>query len=296
MLASRLDSLAMPLPPDLRMRHATHDDVPTIVGLRDAVGWRGHGWALRAVLDAPAARFVVVVDRADEIAGVGSGIAYGALGVVGNMIVTEPHRRHGVGSAILQAVMAYLLDGRGCTRLELYATSDGRPLYARHGFERIEPGARAYLPRLPASGNGITVAAGSPSDADAVAAFDAPRFGGDRSSLLAMMAADPERPLLVARRDGVAIAGYAWLRPDEGRLGPFIADDPAVASSLVAAAAQRDMAEPLSVNVPTSNRAATAWLASLGVELDPWDGRMALGPPVPRRESTIYGSVVGALG
>ena len=37
-------------------------------------------------------------------------------------------------------------------------------------------------------------------------------------------------------------------------------------------------------------------LESLGVELDPWDGRMALGRPIPRRESTIYGSVVGALG
>jgi Acetyltransferase (GNAT) domain len=110
-----------------------------------------------------------------------------------------------------------------------------------------------------------------------------------------MMANDPSRPLFVAVRHG-AVAGYAWLRPEEGRLGPFVADDPDVAASLAAAAAEVDLEEPLTANVPTSNRTATAWLASLGVELDPWDGRMALGPRVARRESTIYGSVVGALG
>jgi GNAT superfamily N-acetyltransferase len=284
----------MPLPPDLRMRDATDDDVPTIVALRDEVGWRGHAWALRAVLDAPGARFVVVVDPDGAIAGVGSGIAYGALGVVGNMIVTEPHRRRGVGSAVLRTVMDHLRD-RGCSRLELYATSSGRPLYARHGFEPIEPGSRAYLPSLEASPDGTTVDRGGPGDAGAVAAYDAPRFGGDRSSLLALMAADPDRPLYVARRDG-EIAGYAWLRPEEGRIGPFVADDPQAATSLVAAAARHELGEPLSVNVPTSNRTATAWLESIGVDLDPWDGRMAVGPPVPRRESTIYGSVVGALG
>ncbi|HEX5039169.1 MAG TPA: GNAT family N-acetyltransferase [Candidatus Limnocylindria bacterium] len=285
----------MPLPSDLRMRDGTREDVPAIVALRDAVGWRGHEWALRAVVDAPAARLVVVVGTDDAIAGVGSGIAYGALGVVGNMIVTEPHRRRGVGSAILETVLDYLRDERGCRRLELFATSDGRPLYARHGFEPIEPGARAYLPRVEASLDGATVGEVAAADVGAIAAYDAPRFGGDRSSLLSMMAADAGRPLLVARRDG-DVAGYAWLRPEEGRMGPFLADDPDAAAELVAAAWDHAAGEPLSVNVPTSNRTATAWLESIGVELDPWDGRMARGPQVPRRESTIYGSVVGALG
>ena len=37
-------------------------------------------------------------------------------------------------------------------------------------------------------------------------------------------------------------------------------------------------------------------VAGLGVELEPWDGRMARGPAVERREETIYGNLVGALG
>jgi len=38
------------------------------------------------------------------------------------------------------------------------------------------------------------------------------------------------------------------------------------------------------------------WLRGLGVEPDPWDGRMARGAPIPRREESIYGSTAGALG
>jgi GNAT acetyltransferase-like protein len=129
-----------------------------------------------------------------------------------------------------------------------------------------------------------------------VAAYDAPRFGADRRRLLATMAADVERPLLVARAAG-EIVGYAWLRREDGRLGPFVADTPAAAASIVSAAYGSMPADAeLSINLPTSNRTGLAWLTSIGAEIDPWDGRMARGEPIPRREETIYGNVVGALG
>jgi hypothetical protein len=110
------------------------------------------------------------------------------------------------------------------------------------------------------------------------------------------MASDPERPMLVARRDG-AIAGFAWLRADGARLGPFVADGPAAAAALAAFAFERlPDASVLTFNLPMSNADGRAWLDDLGVAPDPWDGRMALGPELARRESAIYGNVVGALG
>jgi hypothetical protein len=30
--------------------------------------------------------------------------------------------------------------------------------------------------------------------------------------------------------------------------------------------------------------------------VEPWDGRMARGPMIPRRDDTIYANLVGALG
>lgn len=285
----------MPLPDDLHLRVAGEPDLPDMAALRESVGWTAQDWALRAVLDGPGAR-CVVVDAPDGIAGVGSGISYGALGFVGNMIVTEDWRRRGIGAAILEAILEFLVDERGCRRLELFATPSGRPLYARYGFELTDPSVMVSLPRSTALDVDPAVEITDAVDLGELADYDVSRFGGDRRRLLTMMADDPHRPLLVARRAG-AVVGFAWLRIDGPRLGPFIADAPAVAATLLAEAFRRiPEAEELSLNLPTANEPGTRWLRGLGIVLDPWDGRMARGPQIPRRDETIYANLVGALG
>ena len=285
----------MPLPDDLAMRPASEADLPPIAALRESVGWTAHEWALRAVIDQPDASCVVVVDREGSLAAVGSGISYGALGFVGNMVVAEKHRRRGVGAAVLEAILDFLGE-RGCTRLELFATPAGRPLYARHGFALTAPSAVVRLPRTTPLARDGALTIEEIQDVAEIAAYDAPRFGGDRARLLAMMARDPQRPLLAARSDG-AIAGYLWLRSDGPRIGPFIAEDTAVAAALLAQAFARvPDADELSLNLPMANQPGTGWMRELGVPLEPWDGRMARGEPISRREETIYANLVGALG
>jgi GNAT superfamily N-acetyltransferase len=287
----------MPFPDGLHLRTAGTDDLPRVAELRERVGWAVHEWALRAVLDPPHARCLVAVDGANHVIGVGSGISYGALGVVGNMIVDPSHRRRGIGAAILEGVVDFL-DERGCTRLELSATDEGRPLYEKHGFTLAGPGVSAVVPRQAGTDD-----AGAAELTDAgvaslgeLAAYDAPRFGGDRSPLIATMLADTARPLVVARREG-AVAGWAWVRPDADRVGPLVADTPDVAAALVGDALRRLPTAPsVRLNFPAANRAGAARLRRLGAELEPWSGRMARGAQVPRREDTIYGNAVGALG
>ena len=285
----------MRLPDDLRLRSADTSDLSRIVELREAVGWGVQNWALRAVLEPPRAR-CMVVENGDGIIGVGSGISYGALGVVGNMIVGEGHRRRGIGSAILEAVIDFLTE-RGSSRLELYATPSGRPLYARHGFEQIGPSTMVRVQRgiVPASA-AVELSVAGPAGLSELVAYDAPRFGGDRSTILRPMLADPQRPLVAGRRDG-EIVGYGWIRPDGERVGPLVADTPDVAMAIVGAAFDRmPSADSLALNLPPENHDGVAQLAELGAELEAWDGRMGRGPQVPRREDTIYGLVVGALG
>jgi GNAT superfamily N-acetyltransferase len=287
----------MPLPDDLSMRTATLGDLPAIADLRLEVGMTPHDWALRLAIEPPNARCLVVEDRAGRLVAVGSGVAYTPLGFVGNMMVAEDRRREGIGSEVLAAV-AEFLRARGCTRLELFATSQGRPLYARHGFTPIEPGSRAHLPRELAreTTDDVVVTAAHELELGSLIDYDTPRFGGDRTSLLAAMLSDPDRPTFIARR-GEAVVGYGWLRVDEERLGPWVADGPGVAAGILAAAFQRvpDHAE-LTANIPISNAVAVGWLRGHGIEPDPWDGRMALGDPIPRREESIFGSTAGALG
>ena len=287
----------MTLQTDLTLRDATTDDVPAIAAMRAEIGWAVHEWALRAVIGQPHARCVVVTDVDGDLAGVGSGIAYGPLGFVGNMVVAEAHRRRGVGTAILDDVAGWL-ESAGCTRLELNATDDGQHLYARHGFASRGWSAVTRVPRSTTLSGDPTVRTrpATPDDLDAVVAYDAPRFGGDRRPVLALLLADPACRAALAERDG-AIVGLAVLQLDETRLGPLVADDPTIAAVLLGwAFASAPATDEMRLNLPPGNGVGAAWLRELGVATDPWDGRMARGPDVPRRDDAIYQMVVGPLG
>ena len=289
----------MPLPEGLSARTAHLRDVPAILELRRAVGWAAHEWALRLAIEPDSARCIVVEGASGELVAVGSGVAYPPIGIVGNMIVAKEHRRRGLGRFVLESVVAFL-EERGCTRLELFATDQGRPLYARYGFEHIALGSRLRLTRDLVRPDGadaaVDVVDGTPGILEELAAYDASRFGGPRRALLAAMLADTARSALVAWR-GPALAGFGWLRPDDDRIGPWVADDADAAAAILAEAFRRlpDRHE-LTANLPMTNETALRWVRAHGIEPDPWDGRMARGPTVPRREDAIYGNTMGALG
>jgi GNAT superfamily N-acetyltransferase len=279
------------------IRIATKGDLPAIAELRQAAGWKVYRWALLDAMRAPHAR-IYLAEELGRVIGIGSGIAYGPLGVVGNMVVSATHRGRGVGRRVLGAVIAFL-EERGCRQLELYATAEGQRLYAHYGFELTGPSVAASIPRriahaLPS--DGIAIERAGPGDLQPLAAYDAPRFGADRSPILAAALADRERPVLVAKRVG-ALLGYAVLRPDGTRLGPFVADEPNVAGALVAAAVSlAPEVEALGAQLPGENLAGIGWLKRIGASIEPWDGRMRRGSGVERRDDTIYGSAIGALG
>jgi GNAT superfamily N-acetyltransferase len=279
------------------IRIATEADLPAIAALRRSVGWNVHDWALRDAMRPPNARLYLAEDGG-EVIGIGSGIAYGELGVIGNMVVSAAHRGRGVGRRVLEAVVAFL-EERRCTQLELYATADGRRLYEHYGFELSGPSAAASIPLRIASGlssEGIVVERAAPGDLGPLAVYDTPRFGADRSGILAAALADLQRPVLMAAHEG-ELVGYAVLRPDGTRLGPFVADEPHVAGALLAAAAPLAAGvEAIGAQLPGENVAGIGWLKGIGASVEPWDGRMRRGSGVERRDETIYGNAIGALG
>jgi GNAT superfamily N-acetyltransferase len=296
MLAAPVDSEPMPLSIGIDLRAATADDLPAIAALREAAGWAVHPWALRAILEPPRARCLLAIDTEGRGVAVGSGISYGRLGIVGNMVVVPEHRRQGIGTAILEGILAFL-EERGSSRVELSATDLGRPLYARYGFEPDLGGVSAVVSRYALRGDAdIELRVAGPEALASLAEFDAPRFGGDRVPLLRMMVADRARAVITAVRDG-SIVGWGWVRPEADRLGPLVADSPTVASTLVGEAFRLMPQTPtLRLNLPPGNRAGAEALRAAGATLEAWGGRMARGPNVPRRNETIYAGAVGALG
>ena len=285
------------LPDGVNLRDARPDDLPAIAALRESVGWGVHEWALRAVIGVSSARCLVATDGNGATVAVGSGIAYGRLGFVGNMVVAPDMQRRGLGSAILAGVIDFL-QAAGCVRLELNATDEGRPLYERHGFHGTGTSATAEIPRgialMPDASLKVRVA--GRADLEVIGSYDRPRFGGDRRQVLELLLADGDATVLTASTPA-GLAGYGCVRADGGRIGPFLADAPPVAETLLASAFERAPgAERLRLNLPPGNDVGASWLRGLGVETVGWDGRMARGAELPKRAGTLYGMAVGALG
>lgn len=300
----------------VRIRLATPADLPRITELRRHVGWGVRPWALEALappigaiwvaVDSDAAPHVLDGDDdrghdgdrggapsgVPQIVGCGSGIVLGRLGIVGNMIVAETHRRRGIGGLVLRAVLDFL-QPRSDT-IELNATPSGRPLYERFGFEPIAGYHEASLaPTLGAAHPRLSVS--QATDAAALAAWDAERFGGDRLRILAAAVEDPERHVLITG-DG-ELAGYAVVRPIETSIGPFVADSTEAARTLLAAAGETaPSVTQWRVVVPGDNGVATAWLREHRAALEPHGTQMRLGRPPRRRTDTIWGVGAGAVG
>lgn len=69
-------------------------------------------------------------------------------GLVVSMWTEPAHRRRGLGSRVLDAILAWCRL-HGVRRLTLHASADGRPLYERYGF-RATNEMRLELPPAPA--------------------------------------------------------------------------------------------------------------------------------------------------
>jgi GNAT superfamily N-acetyltransferase len=279
------------------LRRVTERDLPAIRTLRREVGWQAYDWALLDAMRPPHAAFFAV-EEAGRLVAIGSGIAHGRLGIVGNMVVTADRRRAGLGSRMLEAVLSFL-EERGATRVELFATVDGRRLYEKFGFAPLAESSMVVIPPQVverARTGRVEVRTATPDDLPHLAAYDLPRYGADRSVILRSALEDAERPALLALRDG-APAGYAVLRPAGARIGPWLADDTAVAAAILRGlAAGYPGSRPLTTNLPGENATGRDWLAALGATLTPTDGRMARGAELLRRLDTIYGNSIGALG
>lgn len=166
-------------------------------------------------------------------------LPYGQFGWVCMVLVAADWRRLGLATDLMNGVIE-LLQADGVVP-GLDATPAGREVYRRIGFvdvyglERLVAD-RAVLIAAPAEDAEIRPL--TESDMDAVAAFDAPIFAGDRSALLRhLQTREPARAMGAWKGD--TLTGFALAR--DGRtwtqIGPVIATEQETAKALVAAAA-----------------------------------------------------------
>ncbi len=227
---------------------------------------------------------VFVAERDGAIVGTVGAVDYGSLAYVGLMGVAPAEQSRGVGRLLMQHLLAWV-DGRGCPVVLLDATDRGALLYESLGFvddalayvyvrpEGAVQQSEALLGEQAVAHGEQTVTTGEYAlglagarDLEAIVAFDAARFGGDRRKLLAALLVDQQEPCLLARDADGRVAGFLFVRA--AVWGPWVADDASVADALLVGAlkmsAKSPSDPPPAVMVPRSNDAARTLLSRHG--------------------------------
>jgi ribosomal-protein-alanine N-acetyltransferase len=124
------------------MRLMTTADLPEVVELEQAV-FGDEAWTMQMLAGElalqPWSRYYLVATHGDLIVGYGGLLGVGGQGDVVTLAVATGHWGQGIGSALLEALMAEAIR-RGCTELFLEVRTDNvraQQLYRRYGFTEL---------------------------------------------------------------------------------------------------------------------------------------------------------------
>ena len=266
------------------LRAMTVADIPSGLRLSAAAGWNQQESDWRFLLERNPGRFVVAV-RDGRVIGSGGAVCYGsALAWVCMILVDPSERGHGIGTRIVSGVLERLSDMRS---VGLDATPFGLGVYSKLGFVETSRLLRMEAPPTSGEEDESPVRPLSPGDLEAVLALDRSVFGADRGELLRASAS--RSPALVAVREG-AIVGYCFGRDGarSRQIGPVVADDVDVASSLVVSSLVADTGGPVVVDVPSDRPNWLALLHEFGFEEKRPLVRMFRGTPPPGNPERVW--------
>ena len=274
------------------LRVMTLADIPSGLRLSGAAGWNQQDSDWRFLLERNPGRFVVAV-RDGRVIGSGGAVCYGTSLAWVCMILVDPSERgHGIGTRIVSGVLDRLSDMRS---VGLDATPFGLGVYTRLGF--VETGRLLRMEAPPTSGeeDESPVRPLASSDFTAVLDLDREVFGADRGELLRAAAA--RAPAFVAVREG-GLAGYCFGRDGarSRQIGPVVASDLELASSLVVTSLISGLGQPVVVDVPAERGDWLELLHEFGFEEKRPLVRMFRGAsPVgrPERVWAIFGPEFG---
>jgi ribosomal protein S18 acetylase RimI-like enzyme len=180
--------------------------------LADHFGDRRSWFAFAIASDAC---YAIVAEIDGAVVGTGVATVNGPVAWIGTIWVARSHRRHGLGTALTEAIIAGA-EARGSRTLVLVATDHGRRLYEGLGFE-VQTWYRTF--EAPGLGTSAALVEGRDAairpyrakDLEAIASLDAVATGEDRRAVLSSL----------ATRDGTRI-----LAGEDGELRGFVARAP----------------------------------------------------------------------
>jgi hypothetical protein len=216
----------------------------------------------------------------------------GAVGWVGLIFVAPTHRGRGIGRELTAAAID-ALGAAGCRTMVLVATSMGRPLYERLGFEHDRSYQTYAAPALPSATPDGAIRELRPDDGADVVRADRLATGEDRSALVTALLEVGTGWVLEDR--GGAIRAHL-LRPPWGG-GSTIAPD--LTDALAILQHRRRVARPdatIRCGIVEGNEAGKAMLEAAGWTHYATHPRLVRGEPIDWRPAWIWGQLNFALG
>jgi len=213
---------------------------------------------------------------------------------IGQLAVLPEFQRMGVGSALMQHVLAWLQRNKVPSAL-LDASKQGYPLYTQLGFT-LQDTTSLYVLHQPANIQADTSKCSilRLEEQPELAAFDAAVFPGDRSRLFSILQRDFPNHALLIRDDEGRISGYLFIQG--AKLGPWVSTNRQDSESLLHAALSRNLSGLPYVVVPDGNRDAAAMLGRYGFEPVRTIRFMVRGAIPDYRRDHVYGQYSFAIG
>jgi GNAT superfamily N-acetyltransferase len=274
---------------DLRIRTMQPSDLPLLERLCGDAGWNQTRADLRNFLKL-ADDVAFVASWAGVDAGTVCTFVFGSTAWIALMLVDEPLRGRGIGTALMRHALAYL-EARRIERVRLDATPLGRPVYERLGFvaeyEVLRYGG--VPPRVDEPLSTPEIVGVGPGRLAAVRRLDADVTRADRSAVVDSLYRKRGR-FRALEFDGL-MAGYIAFRPGRNafQIGPCLALD-SRGGLLFDWAFNQTQVSPVFVDIPADNRQPRDVAESAGLNVQRTLTRMCRGPRPGEKVEMIWAS------
>ena len=247
----------------IEVRLLRESDIPAALRLKELAQWNQteNDW-LRLLRLEPSGCFCATIDG--DVVATTTTTTYGhELAWVGMVLVDPEFRRLGIATRLMRVALDRLVEA-GVATVKLDATTDGRPVYEKLGFE-----VESLIERW--EGIAVRQAVGcSTLDLSALQkalTLDRHAFGADRSNLIEMLVEDSYVTPVVAMETDRGLTGYGLARRGTvaAYLGPLVATVADAATVLLDGLLSQVSGQRVYVDLNTNFRGGREILATRGL-------------------------------
>lgn len=264
----------------LHLKNMSLEDLEFAVRITDSMSWNLLEEDFKFMMHLePDGCFVLLSDS--ERIGIATTISFDKVGWIGNVIVSESHRKQGAGSLLVRHCVKYLAS-KNVETVGLYSYIDKVAFYRRLGFEY-----NSEFTVLKGKGFSSPPKAGlrevTKENIQEVIDYDQSCFGASRRKLLEPILLDPHNLYYMAIEDG-RISGYAAAKVYEevAEVGPVVCRQGRnnIAIDLLKATLHRLRGFEVSMCVPKKENTILNMLKRAKFSENFRVAKMFLGPPV----------------